>query len=380
MYRRLFGHRAFSLRRGRGVLAITLLEILNVSKAFDGATAAVRDVSLTLDRGEILSLLGPSGCGKTTLLRMVAGLERPDRGTIRFDGADLSGIPPHARDFGMMFQDFALFPHRNVRDNVAFGLRMHRLPAADIARRTAEMLALVDLDGLETREIGQLSGGEQQRVALARALAPGPRLLLLDEPLGALDRALRERLMLDVRAILKRVGMTAIYVTHDQTEAFAVGDRLAVMNAGVIEQIGPPQAVHERPATPFVAQFLGFHNLLPGRVTASGEIETPVGRFQATFPVHPHAAVTVLIKPIMGDVVKPKSAAPLVNEIEAIVDAVTFRGRFSQIWLTSGPHRLLFEEAGDPVFRPGETVRLNINPDQIMVYEAAQQDGPDSRK
>ncbi len=360
---------------------MTLLEIDNVSKAFDGATAAVRDVSLSLERGEILCLLGPSGCGKTTLLRMVAGLERPDRGTIRFDGVDLSGVPPHARDFGMMFQDFALFPHRNVGDNVAFGLRMHRLPAADIARRAAEMLALVDLDGLETRQIAQLSGGEQQRVALARALAPGPRLLLLDEPLGALDRALRERLMLDVRAILKRVGMTAIYVTHDQTEAFAVGDRLAVMNAAMIEQIGPPQAVHERPATPFVAQFLGFHNLLPGRVTVSGEIETPVGRFRASSPAQSQAgAVTMLIKPVMADVAPATTAEPALNEIAAVVDAITFRGRFSQIWLTSGPHRLLFEEPGDPALRPGQAVRLRIDPDQILVYEAAQHDGPDSRK
>ena len=360
---------------------MTLLEIANVSKAFDGATAAVRDVSLTLEQGEILCLLGPSGCGKTTLLRIVAGLERPDRGRVFFDGADLSGVPPHARDFGMMFQDFALFPHRNVRDNVAFGLRMHRLPAADIARRTAEMLALVDLGGLETREIAQLSGGEQQRVALARALAPGPRLLLLDEPLGALDRALRERLMLDVRAILKRVGMTAIYVTHDQTEAFAVGDRLAVMNAGQIEQIGPPQAVHERPATPFVAQFLGFHNLLPGRVLASGEIVTPVGRFRPARPAPRQAtAVTVLVKPVMADAASGSTTEPALNEIAAVVDAITFRGRFSQIWLTCGPHRLLFEEAGDPAFRPGQAVRLLIDPDQIMVYESAQQDAPDPRK
>ena len=374
---------------------MTLLEIDHVSKTFDGATAAVRDVSLVLERGEVLCLLGPSGCGKTTLLRMVAGLERPDRGVIRFDGSDLAGVPPHARDFGMMFQDFALFPHRNVRDNVAFGLRMRRLPAADIARRTAEMLALVDLDGLETRSIAQLSGGEQQRVALARALAPGPRLLLLDEPLGALDRALRERLMLDVRAILKRVGMTAIYVTHDQTEAFAVGDRLAVMNAGLIEQIGSPQAVHEQPATPFVAQFLGFHNLIPGRVNAVGEIETPVGRFRAARPGLSGAEVTVLIKPVVAqmaaaDVASPDVALPdmasattselALNVIEAVVDAVTFRGRFSQIWLTCGSHRLLFEEAGDPALRPGQVVWLRIEPGQIMIYEVMQQDGVDSRK
>ena len=361
---------------------MTLLEIENVSKAFDGSTAAVRDVSLTLKHGEILCLLGPSGCGKTTLLRMVAGLEQPDRGTIRFDGVDLSGVPPHARDFGMMFQDFALFPHRNVRDNVAFGLRMHRLPSADIARRTAEVLALVDLDGLETREIAHLSGGEQQRVALARALAPGPRLLLLDEPLGALDRALRERLMVDVRAILKRVGMTAIYVTHDQTEAFALGDRLAVMNAGLIAQLGPPQTVHERPATPFVPQFLGFHNLLPGRISAGGEIETPVGRFRPAEPLPGDGSlVTVLIKPIITGSVSPaEGSSPGLNEIDGVVENITFRGRFSQVWINSENQRLLFEVGDDAPFRPGQVARILIDPGEIMVYEATQRDGPDSRK
>lgn len=357
-----------------------LLEVIDVSKTYDAVTQAVRHVSLELESGEILCLLGPSGCGKTTLLRMIAGLERPDSGEIRFSGKDVSAIPVHERGFGMMFQDFALFPHKNVRENIAFGLRMQHLSRPEIASRVARMLDLVDLDGLDEREIAQLSGGEQQRVALARALAPGPQLLMLDEPLGALDRALRERLMLDVRAILKRVGMTAIYVTHDQTEAFAVSDRLAVMNAGEIVQIDAPQVLHERPATPFVAQFLGFRNLIEGRVDETGVIHTDVGSFRAAGPpISAHTNVVLLIKPVMGavDITSPiaSSGDSLnpgdVNSITGVVDAVTFRGRFSQVWVSVGGVRLLFEEPGDTPIRPEASIRITIAPEQLLVYESS---------
>jgi ABC-type Fe3+/spermidine/putrescine transport system ATPase subunit len=349
---------------------MALLEIRRVSKSFSAETAAVRDVSIAVEDGEILCLLGPSGCGKTTLLRLVAGLEMPDRGEILFEGRDLAGVKPHERGFGMMFQDFALFPHRNVRENVAFGLRMHGLPAPEIAARVGKMLSLVDMAGFDGREIAGLSGGEQQRVALARALAPGPRLLMLDEPLGALDRALRERLMIDVRAILKRIGMTAIYVTHDQTEAFAVSDRLAVMNAGQIEQVGPPQAVYSRPATPFVAQFLGFRNLLPGRVREGG-VETDAGLFRPATPLpSPGAAVTLLIKPV-ANLKKPDTEITGVNQFAGLVDEITFRGRFSQVWLDVAGRRLLFEAADDAPFRAGETIQVTVSPDDLLVYETS---------
>ncbi|CUS05303.2 Putrescine transport ATP-binding protein PotG [Candidatus Promineifilum breve] len=357
---------------------MALLEVDRVSKSFNAALAAVRDVSLTLARGEILCLLGPSGCGKTTLLRLIAGLEQPDAGRIRFDGRDLAGVPPHERGFGMMFQDFALFPHQNVQQNVAFGLRMQRRPAAAIAERVTEMLELVGLAALADRDIARLSGGEQQRVALARALAPGPALLMLDEPLGALDRALRERLMLDVRDILKRLGMTAVYVTHDQTEAFAVGDRVAVMNAGQVVQIGPPQAVHERPATPFVAQFLGYQNLLPGRVVADGLVETAVGCFRpAGPPAVAGQAVALLIKPVMAAAGRG-SAAPECNVINGTVAAVTFRGRFSQVWVMVAGERLLFEEPGDPPYAPGDAIWLTIAPEQLLLYESSPNSGAHS--
>ena len=206
-----------------------LLQLHQLSKFFTG-TLAVQNISLSLDQGQILCLLGPSGCGKTPLLRLIAGLEIPDAGRIFFAGKDISTTPPHRRDFGLMFQEFALFPHKSTGQNVAFGLQMKC--EADVESRVREMLELVGLAGFTERDINSLSGGERQRVALARSLAPNPRLLMLDEPLGSLDRALRERLMLEIRQILKTVGLTAIYVTHDQTEAFAVADRIGVMNQG----------------------------------------------------------------------------------------------------------------------------------------------------
>jgi len=346
-----------------------LLEVAGVSKYYTAGIAAVDDVSLDLQEGEILCLLGPSGCGKTTLLRLIAGLEAADSGTIRFDDRDLAGVPPHQRDFGMMFQDFALFPHKDVFQNVAFGLRMHRRPPDEIAARVSEMLDLVDLERFTEREIASMSGGEQQRVALARALAPSPKLLMLDEPLGALDRAMRERLMLEVRAILKRIGMTAIYVTHDQTEAFAVGDRLAVMNTGRIEQLGPPRTIYERPATPFVARFLGFQNLIPGRVNGGGEVETTIGRFRPDDPLpRADSPVTLLVKPAIEDVDVSPVGAAAINEINGIVEVVTFRGRFSQVRVASGEHQLLFEVAGDPSFRIGDPIRVIVDPDQLQLY------------
>jgi ABC-type Fe3+/spermidine/putrescine transport system ATPase subunit len=316
-------------------------------------------------------LLGPSGCGKTTLLRMIAGLETPDKGDIFFEGRSLLGVKPHLRGFGMMFQDFALFPHKSVRENVAFGLRMHNLPPADIAARVDQMLALVDMSGFGERATASLSGGEQQRVALARALAPGPRLLMLDEPLGALDRALRERLMLDVRAILKRIGITAIYVTHDQTEAYAVSDRLAVMEAGRIVQVGPPQSIYNNPATPFVARFLGFRNLIPGRANEDGLVQTAVGRFRPDRAVPGSRPVTLLIKPGMLDNQYSHSQSPGVNEIAGTVDVITFRGRFTQVWLMAGDVRILFEYPGDVPFELGKFVTVPVSPRQLLVYETS---------
>ncbi len=286
-----------------------MLDIKHLHKRFQQNQPILRDVSLSIEEGEIVCLLGPSGCGKTTLLRIVAGLETADSGEIDYEGKDLTGIPVHERNFGLMFQEFALFPHRSVGENIVFGLRMAKWSPADIDARVIEMLDLIDLPShYAERSIFELSGGERQRVALARSLAPGPELLMLDEPLGNLDRALRESLMTELRVILKRLGVTAIYVTHDQAEAYAVADRIVLMDEGEIVQIDAPQTVYTRPATPFAARFLGFNNLISARVDEADPhmVHTPIGRFrlvagsqcdtsteQALLLIHPQAATLV---------------------------------------------------------------------------------------
>ncbi|HZY42397.1 MAG TPA: ABC transporter ATP-binding protein, partial [Anaerolineae bacterium] len=279
-----------------------LLQVDHIHKAF-AAAPVLNDVAFDVTTGEIVCLLGPSGCGKTTLLRVIAGLETADAGEVIFDDHDVRDVPVHQRGFGFMFQDFALFPHKNVWDNVIFGLRMQAVSVAEIQRRGQAALATVGLEGFEKRDVHQLSGGEKQRVALARSLAPQPKLLMLDEPLGALDRQLREELMIEVRRILKSARLTSIYVTHDQAEAFAVADRVVIMNAGRIEQIGAPSDVYARPASEFVARFLGLPNLIEGTVISHAAnvavIRTPLGHVHVTTDrvLTPRQAVTLLIRP-----------------------------------------------------------------------------------
>jgi ABC-type Fe3+/spermidine/putrescine transport system ATPase subunit len=241
------------------------LSVINVSKSF-GRVTALANISVEVQGGQTTCLLGPSGCGKSTLLNLIAGLDHPDAGELFWEGHSLSGIPPHRRNFGLMFQDYALFPHLNVFDNIAFGLRMAHLPDNQVRERVSALLDQVGLSGFESRDVNTLSGGEQQRVALARSLAPGPRLLMLDEPLGALDRSLREGLVQELRYLLRQDELTVIYVTHDQQEAFALADQVIVMNAGRVEQSGTPQQIYRQPASVFVARFLGLTNLLPCEV------------------------------------------------------------------------------------------------------------------
>lgn len=255
-----------------------MLVVRNISITFDGQTV-LDNVSLEARQGEILCMLGPSGCGKTTLLRIIAGLERPDSGDIWCDGQSITTTPVHTRGFGLMFQDFALFPHMTVAQNVAFGLRMRGRP--DVQGRIQEVLKLVGLSGFENRDVARLSGGERQRVALARSLAPEPRLLMLDEPLGSLDATLRSKLVLELRWIIKEAGLTAIYVTHDQEEAFAIADRVAIMNAGTIEQVDVPEVIYHRPVTVFAARFLGLNNIVPVLNADGRLLKTPVGIYES---------------------------------------------------------------------------------------------------
>ncbi|MGH9066670.1 MAG: ABC transporter ATP-binding protein [Acidimicrobiales bacterium] len=249
--------------------ALPAIELTGVAKEFgsrDGNVQAVEQVDLAIAEGEFFSLLGPSGCGKTTTLRMVAGFEAPTRGRILLYGEDMVGVPPNRRDVNLVFQNYALFPHMSVAENVAFGLRRKRVAKAEVLSRVGEMLSLVQLEGRENRRPKELSGGQQQRVALARALVNRPRALLLDEPLGALDLKLRQSMQIELKRIQREVGITFVYVTHDQGEALTMSDRLVVMNAGRIEQLGSPQELYESPRTRFVAGFIGTSNLLSGRI------------------------------------------------------------------------------------------------------------------
>jgi spermidine/putrescine transport system ATP-binding protein len=252
------------------------VELRNVTKRF-GELVAVDDLSLELPRGEFFTLLGPSGCGKTTTLRMIAGFEQPDGGEIRIEGEDVAGLPPHKRPTNTVFQSYALFPHLSVEANVAFGLKRKGAPRGEIAERVGAELERVGLAAEAKRRPAQLSGGMQQRVALARALVNLPKVLLLDEPLGALDLKLRKGLQIELKRIQREVGITFVYVTHDQEEALTMSDRIAVMNSGRVEQVGTPEEVYERPATTFVAGFIGVSNLMPAVVAGPGKVQLASG-------------------------------------------------------------------------------------------------------
>lgn len=270
------------------------LEIRNVRKSFSGTTA-LAGLSLEVSSGEFFSLLGPSGCGKTTLLRIIAGLETPDSGEALLDGASLLASPAHERPVNTVFQSYALFPHLNVRDNVAFGLRVKNRPADEIARRVEAMMNTVEVASLASRKPSELSGGQRQRVALARALVNEPRLLLLDEPLAAVDQKLRKQLQSELLALQRRLGLTFIYVTHDQEEALSLSDRVAVMNKGQIEQTGAPREIYESPKTRFVAEFLGHCNLISATIE-NNVARTPFGKFRLAAP-SPDGPATLLIRP-----------------------------------------------------------------------------------
>ncbi|MCF6278150.1 MAG: ABC transporter ATP-binding protein [Anaerolineales bacterium] len=275
-----------------------LMSLQDVHKSF-GSARAVSGVTLDIQENEFFALLGPSGSGKSTLLRIISGLERAESGSVYWDGRDISSMPSHRRNFGLIFQDYALFPHLNVFENVAFGLKVRKLKREEIRQRVAAALAQVDLQNFTSRSVTDLSGGEQQRVALARALAPRPRLLLFDEPLGALDRRLREYLLAELRAILRSSGVPAIYVTHDQDEAFTLGDQIMLLHEGEIVQHGRPADVAAHPVSQWAAEFLGAGNVVIGKMLSDGRVETALGTL--TVPCARKQAegtsVTLLIRP-----------------------------------------------------------------------------------
>jgi thiamine transport system ATP-binding protein len=330
-----------------------MLAVENLTVRY-GTFTAVSDVDIEVADGEVLALLGPSGCGKSTLLRAVAGLEQPAGGTIRWDETDLANVPVHRRGFGLVFQDGQLFPHRDVAGNVAFGLRMRRMSGRPA--RVAELLALVGLAGYERRKVTELSGGEQQRVALARALAPRPRLLLLDEPLSALDRALREQLAMDLAGVLRVAGATALVVTHDHDEAFTLADRVAVMRAGRIVQTGPPDEVWREPADEETARFLGCGLFVPAEVH-DGTVTCELGT--ANLPWAPDGQVTLGLRPTALRLADNGISGKLIRSVHRR-EHVRLQVRLD------GTDQLVDAVAGIAE-TPGDRVHLTLDPDGLAV-------------
>jgi len=323
---------------------VTSVELEALVREF-GPTRAVDDVSVTVADGEFFTLVGPSGCGKTTTLRLVAGFEEPDAGDVRFGGESVAGVPPEDRDVGIVFQSYALFPHMTVGENVAYGLRFRDPPGGvSTEERVADLLELVDLPGMADREPSELSGGQQQRVALARALAPGPSVLLLDEPMSALDARLRERLRGQVKEIQRELDITTVYVTHDQEEALSISDRVAVMHDGRVEQVGTPEEVYREPASRFVAEFVGDNNVLDGTATPLETKGSTVSVVPGAFEVAETTtgSVSVGIRP---EAVSFGSGG---NELDVVVERVEFLGDAYKVYCDWHGTQLLVKTTDAP--------------------------------
>lgn len=330
---------------------MSFLRFENIRKSF-GNFRAVDDVTLSIERGQVFSLLGPSGCGKTTLLRMAAGFEQPDSGCIFLDGIDITTLPPEQRKVNTVFQNYALFPHLNVRENIAFGLKMARQGNDFIRSEVDRMLALVDLEEQADKRISQLSGGQKQRVAIARALVNRPQVLLLDEPLAALDLKLRQRLLMELDAIHDEVGITFLYVTHDQSEAMSISDQIAVMNHGQVQQIGTPHEIYETPRNSFVAAFIGDTNFLTGTVENSLEANTPLARIDDNItvivendrPLRTGDSIHLSLRPEKIQLTRSEPAtAPQRNRLTGIIEDAIYYGSHTRYWVRCGSLKLCAE-------------------------------------
>jgi spermidine/putrescine transport system ATP-binding protein len=348
--------------------------LVDLVKRFADVTA-VAGINLSMPSGEFFSLLGPSGCGKTTTLRCIAGFERPDEGQILLDGVDMAQTPPHKRNVNTVFQNYALFPHLTVADNVGFGLRYKDVSKTEAKKKISDALGLVRLEGYEKRRPSQLSGGQQQRVALARALILNPEVLLLDEPLGALDAKLRKALQIELKSLQQEVGITFIYVTHDQEEALTMSDRLAVMSNGQIEQVGTPSEVYEEPATAYVADFLGVSNLMDAQAlgpAADGRARLRLGEFELTAAngdVNARGDVKVTIRPERVRIEAQGTSDE--NRVPAMVERVVYVGSTLQVILHLASGQSLqawIQNAGGGIpFRQGEAVAVHLPADALRV-------------
>lgn len=353
------------------------ITLTDLQKSFAN-TRVVKDFSLTLEKGEFVSLLGPSGCGKTTVLRMVAGFETEDRGEIRIDGQSMAGLGPRQRKIGMVFQSYALFPNLTVAENVAFGLRVAGVARDETSRRVDEMLEMVGLSGFAARYPWQLSGGQQQRVALARAIAPRPRVLLLDEPLSALDAKIRVALRSEIRAIQRALGITTLFVTHDQEEALGMSDRVVVMHDGRAEQIGTPAAVYDTPATRFVAGFIGTLNLVEAQVAdaSTGRLTSSLGpvSLDRVIPARDGQSVTLAIRPQAMDLHATGAALPSGHiALPAILQNVEFLGSILRMQAQIGPQTLLVDRFNrDATNLPalGQMLNLSVAAKDVVLLNA----------
>lgn len=345
-----------------------IIELKNISVAFDGEPV-LKDLNLKIRDGEFVTLLGPSGCGKTTTLRIIAGFQEPDAGEVIFEDKCINGVPAHERQVNTIFQRYALFPHLNVYDNVAFGLRLRKMPERDIKQKVEEMLELVDLKGFNRRSIDSLSGGQQQRIAIARALAVDPRVLLLDEPLGALDLKLRKDMQVELKKIQQRLGITFIYVTHDQEEALSMSDTIVVMDKGEIQHIGSPTDIYNEPANAFVADFIGESNILDGVMKKDFAIEFSGHVFDCVDKgFSENELVDVVIRPEDVDITKADDGM-----ISGVVTNVTFKGVHYEIIVDVGGFKWMIQTTD--FAKVGKKIGLIIKPDEIHVMKKSKYSG-----
>ena len=345
-----------------------IIELKNISVAFDGQQI-IENMNLYIRDKEFITFLGPSGCGKTTTLRMIAGFQEPDSGEVIFDGKVINGVPPHKRQLNTIFQRYALFPHLNVYENIAFGLRLKKTPEKEIKEAVTEMLSLINLKGFERRNIASLSGGQQQRVAIARALVVKPRMLLLDEPLGALDLKLRKDMQVELKNIQQRLGITFIYVTHDQEEALSMSDTIVVMDSGVIQQIGTPTDIYNEPKNAFVADFIGESNIIEGVMRADFWVEMAGHKFKCLdkgFGVDEN--VDVVVRPEDVDVVPIDKSM-----ISGVVTSITFKGVYYEIIVEIKGFKWMIQSTDYQAV--GSTIGLNVEPDAIHIMKKSQYSG-----
>lgn len=343
-----------------------IIELKNILRVFEDGFAAVDGFNLEVKKGEFVTFLGPSGCGKTTTLRMIAGFEIPTSGEILLDGREISKLPPNKRPINTVFQRYALFPHLNIFDNIAFGLKLKKLPNQEIVKKVKRVLEMVDLEGFEKRKVSTLSGGQQQRIAIARALVNEPEILLLDEPLGALDLKMRKEMQLELKNMHEKLGITFIYVTHDQEEALTMSDKIVVMSEGKIQQIGTPEDIYNEPKNAFVADFIGDSNIFNGIMTGKLRVRFCGAEFECLDDVAEGTKIDAVVRPEDVVITTPDKGA-----IKGVVTSVIFKGIHYEITVQSGKNEIVIQSTKSA--KTGEEVGLNIEPDgiHIMVSETA---------